>query len=285
MGPFMSSVEKALWFIESHFGGEITLEEVAKAAGVSRFHMTRAFGTATGHSIMRYVRGRRLTEAAKALSRGAPDILAVALNAGYGSHEAFTRAFRDEFGVTPEMIRAQGNLKKIEAVEPIKMDETLLIKLEPPRLEDGRRLLIAGIGARYTCEASAGIPSQWQHFLPHLDHVPGQIGRTAYGVCCNSDDTGSFDYVCGVEVKDFLRIPADWSRVRIPAQKYAVFSQRDHISTIRSTWNTIWNEWLPTFEYEVVDAPDFERYGEEFNPTTGMGGFEIWIPVKAPSKQ
>jgi len=88
-----------------------------------------------------------------------------------------------------------------------------------------------------------------------------------------------------VEVKDFLRIPADWSRVRIPAQKYAVFSQRDHISTIRSTWNTIWNEWLPTFEYEVVDAPDFERYGEEFNPTTGMGGFEIWIPVKAPSKQ
>jgi len=152
-------------------------------------------------------------------------------------------------------------------------------------LEDGRRLLIAGIGARYTCEASAGIPSQWQRFLPHLDHVPEQIGRTAYGVCCNSDDAGSFDYVCGVEVKDFLRIPADWSRVRIPAQKYAVFSQRDHISTIRSTWNTIWNEWLPTFEYEVVDAPDFERYGEEFSPTTGMGGFEIWIPVKAPSKQ
>ena len=285
MGPFMSSVEKALWFIESHFGGEITLEEVAKAAGVSRFHMTRAFGTATGHSIMRYMRGRRLTEAAKALSRGAPDILAVALNAGYGSHEAFTRAFRDEFGVTPEMIRAQGNLKKIEAVEPIKMDETLLIKLEPPRLEDGRRLLIAGIGARYTCEASAGIPSQWQRFLPHLDHVPGQISRTAYGVCCNSDDAGSFDYVCGVEVKDFLRIPTDWSRVRIPDQKYAVFSQRDHISTIRSTWNTIWNEWLPNFEYEVVDAPDFERYGEEFSPTTGMGGFEIWIPVKAPSKQ
>jgi AraC family transcriptional regulator len=281
----MNSVEKALWFIESHFGGEITLEEVANAAGVSRFHMTRAFGTATGHSIMRYVRGRRLTEAAKALSRGAPDILAVALSAGYGSHEAFTRAFRDEFGMTPEMIRAQGNLKKIEVVEPIKMDETLLIKLEPPRLEDGRRLLIAGIGARYTCEASAGIPSQWQRFLPHLDHVPEQIGRTAYGVCCNSDDAGSFDYVCGVEVKDFLRIPADWSRVRIPDQKYAVFSQRDHISTIRSTWNTIWNEWLPNFEYEVVDAPDFERYGEDFNPATGMGGFEIWIPIKTSSKE
>lgn len=281
----MNAVEKALWFIESHFAGEITLEEIATTVGVSRFHMTRAFGTATGHSIMRYVRGRRLTEAAKALSRGAPDILSVALDAGYGSHEAFTRAFREEFGVSPETIRTHGHLKKIDVVEPIKLDETLLIKLEPPRLESGRRLLIAGIGARYTCEASAGIPSQWQRFLPHLDHIPGQIARTAYGVSCNSDDAGSFDYVCGVEVKDFLRIPADWSRVRIAEQKYAVFAQRDHISTIRSTWNTIWNEWLPNSEYEVADAPDFERYGEHFNSTTGTGGFEIWIPVKASSKQ
>jgi len=281
----MNAVEKALWFIESHFAGEITLEEIATTVGVSRFHMTRAFGTATGHSIMRYVRGRRLTEAAKALSRGAPDILSVALDAGYGSHEAFTRAFGEEFGATPETIRTHGHLKKIDIVEPIKLDETLLIKLEPPRLESGRRLLIAGIGARYTCEASAGIPSQWQRFLPHLDHLPGQIARTAYGVSCNSDDAGSFDYVCGVEVKDFLRIPADWSRVRIAEQKYAVFAQRDHISTIRSTWNTIWNEWLPNSEYEVADAPDFERYGEHFNSTTGTGGFEIWIPVKSSSKQ
>ncbi|HEX8878932.1 MAG TPA: AraC family transcriptional regulator [Candidatus Acidoferrum sp.] len=281
----MNAVEKALWFIESHFAGEITLEEIAKTAGVSRFHMTRAFGTATGLSIMRYVRGRRLTEAAKALSRGAPDILSLALDAGYGSHEAFTRAFRDEFGVTPEMIRAQGHLKKIDVVEPVKLDETLLIKLEPPRLESGRRLLIAGIGARYTCDASAGIPSQWQRFLPHLDHIPGQLGRTAYGVRCNSGDAGSFHYVCGVEVRDFLRTPADWSRVRIPEQKYAVFSQRDHISTIRRTWNTIWNEWLPNSEYEVADAPDFERYGEHFNSAAGIGGFEIWIPVKASSKQ
>jgi AraC family transcriptional regulator len=281
----MNAVEKALWFIESHFAGEITLEEIATTVGVSRFHMTRAFGTATGHSIMRYVRGRRLTDAAKALSRGAPDILSVALDAGYGSHEAFTRAFREEFGVTPETIRMHGHLKQIDVVEPIKLDETLLIKLEPPRLETGRRLLIAGIGARYTCEASAGIPSQWQRFLPYLDHIRGQIARTAYGVSCNSDDAGNFDYVCGVEVKDFLRIPADWSRVRIAEQKYAVFAQRDHISTIRSTWNTIWNEWLPNSEYEVADAPDFERYGEHFNSTTGTGGFEIWIPVKASSKQ
>ena len=280
----MNSVEKALWFIESHFASEITLQDLAKAGGVSRFHMTRAFGAATGLSIMRYVRGRRLTEAAKALSNGAPDILSVALDAGYGSHEAFTRAFRYEFGVTPETIRAQGHGKKIELVEPLKIDETLPVRLETPRMENGERLLIAGLGGRYTCETSAGIPSQWQRFLPHLGQIPGQLGRTAYGVRCNSDEAGNFDYVCGVGMRDFSRLPADWSRVRIPEQRYAIFLQREHISTIRSTWNTIWNNWLPESGYEVVDAPNFERYGDDFDSATGTGGFEIWIPIKTCSK-
>jgi len=280
----MNAIEKALWFIESHFASEITLEDLAKAGGVSRFHITRAFGTATGRSIMRYVRGRRLTEAAKALSNGAPDILSVALDAGYGSHEAFTRAFRDEFGVTPETIRAQGHLKKIDLVGPTKMDETLLIQLASPRFVSGKRLLIAGLGERYTWETSAGIPSQWQRFLPHLGQIPGQLGGTAYGVCCNSDDAGNFDYVCGVEVEDFSRLPADWTRVRIPEQRYAIFLQREHISAIRSTWNTIWNNWLPESGYEVVDAPNFERYGDDFDSATGTGGFEIWIPIKTCSK-
>ena len=279
----MNPIAKALWFIESHFSSEIALEDIAKAGGVSRFHMTRAFGAATGRSIMRYVRGRRLTEAAKVLSNGASDILSVALDAGYGSHEAFTRAFRDEFGVTPEMIRLQGH-RKIELVEPIKMDETLLINLKPSRFENGERLLIAGLGGRYMCEGSAGIPSQWQRFLPHLGQIPGQLGRITYGVCYNSDDAGNFDYVCGVEVNDFSRLPADWSRVRIPEQKYAIFCQREHISTIRSTWNTIWNNWLPESGYEAVDAPDFERYGDDFDSATGMGGLEIWVPIKTFSK-
>src|SRR5207245_1438328 len=114
---YMNPVEKALWYVESHFGQEIALDDVASVSGVSPYHLSRAFGTALGHSIMRYVRGRRLTEAARILAGGAPDILAVALDAGYGSHEAFTRAFRDQFGSTPEMIRARGHLNNLDLME------------------------------------------------------------------------------------------------------------------------------------------------------------------------
>ena len=266
--------------MESHFAGEITLDDIAEAARVSRYHLSRAFGLATGFSVIEYLRGRRLSEAARALARGAPDILAVALDYGYGSHEAFTRAFREEFDRTPEMLRAQRSLDNINLVEPIKMDEMPITPLAPPRFENGTPLLIAGLGERYNCESSAGIPAQWQRFVPHLGRIAGQMGQTAYGVCCNGDDAGNFDYLCGVEVADFSRLSRDWGRVRIAAQRYAVFCHREHISAIRKTWSAIWNTWLPGSGHEAADAPNFERYGEEFDPVTGMGGLEIWLPIK-----
>jgi AraC family transcriptional regulator len=97
----MSLPDKALWIIERNSTEPLTLDGIAATCGVSRSHLAHAFGTATGVSVMQYVRGRRLSAAARALAAGAPDILAIALEAGYGSHEAFTRAFRDRFQQTP----------------------------------------------------------------------------------------------------------------------------------------------------------------------------------------
>jgi AraC family transcriptional regulator len=94
----MNSVEKALWFVENRLAGELSLQAIAQSVGVSNHHLARTFGAVTGQSLMRYARGRRLSEAARALAAGPPDILAVALAAGYSSHEAFTRAFHEQFG-------------------------------------------------------------------------------------------------------------------------------------------------------------------------------------------
>src|SRR6202021_395864 len=141
--------------------------------------------------------------------------------------------------------------------------------------------LIAGLGERITPEnGGAGIPSQWHRFHQSMQNIPDRVGKVAYGVCCNGDDTGNFDYVAGVEVSDFSDLPREFSRVRVPEQKYAVFTHRDHISTIRRTVNTIWNHCLPAPGRKAADAPNFERYDENFDPLTGDGGLEIWIPVK-----
>jgi AraC family transcriptional regulator len=277
----MHPVGKALWFIERRLADDISLAEIACFAGVSRYNLLRAFGVATGYSVMRYVRGRRLTEAARRMAAGAPDILTVALDAGYASHEAFTRAFRDHFGLTPEAVRAQRHLANIITVEPISMDESLITNLEPPRFESGRALLIAGLGERYRFETNQGIPRQWERFEPYIGTIHGQVGRTAYGVCCNADGAGNFDYIAGVEVSSFDDLPTEFARVRIPAQRYAIFSHREHISRMRATVYTIWNKWLPTSGLAHADAPDFELYDDRFDPRTGTGTVEIWLPVKA----
>jgi AraC family transcriptional regulator len=248
-------------------------------ACVSRYHMSRMFAISMGIPAMRYLRARRLSEAARALSNGAPDILSVALDVGYGSHEAFTRAFREQFGVTPESVRTQGHLDNLQLMEAMKMEANLLNALEAC-FEKGRVLLISGIGSRYNCGSTMSIAAQWQGFVPHIGNIAGQVGGKAYGVMCNFDEDGNFDYICGVEVKDFSQVSPDWARVRVPAQEYAVFTHSDHISTIRSTWTTIWSKWLPESGREVEDAPNFELYGENFDSVTGRGLVEIWLPLK-----
>ncbi len=277
----MSPIQKALWFVESRLAQPLTLEDVARHSGVSSFHLTRAFAAVTGYPLMKYVRGRRLSEAARELSGGAPDILSVALEAGYGSHEAFTRAFRDQFGLTPEHVRDERSCGNLTLMEPITMDSTPSIDLAQPRFVTSTPMLLAGFSARYNCASSAGIPGQWQRLGPFIGHVAEQIGDVAYGAAYNFDDDGNFDYLCGVAVKSFSDLPAEFATLRVPALAYAVFHQPGHITTIRQTCATIWSKWLPQSGREAIDAPLLERYGPEFNAVTGNGGFEIWFPVKA----
>ena len=88
-------------------------------------------------------------------------------------------------------------------------------------------MLIAGISERYNESTRGGIPGQWQRFVPHLGHVPAQLGADAYGVCYNTDDEANMDYLCGVEVANFSALPPELTRLRVPPQRYAVFHHRD----------------------------------------------------------
>ena len=276
----MNPAQRALWYVESHLAEPMTLDEIAAIAGVSRFHIVRAFAAATGLPVMRYVRARRLTEAARLLAKGAPNILGVALEADYGSHEAFTRAFRDQFGATPEAVRAATCVNDLKLQEPILMDSAMLDHLDPPRFETARAFLVAGPGERIACDNGAIIPGLWHRFHQEVADIPARVGQVAYGVCCNGDDSGNFDYIAGVEVADFSDLPRRFARIRIPEQRYAVFTHTDHVASIRRTVNTIWNRWLPGSRLTAADAPSFERYDEAFDPATGNGGFQIWVPVK-----
>jgi AraC family transcriptional regulator len=156
------------------------------------------------------------------------------------------------------------------------------VRLSPPRLVDGKPMLIAGLAARYN-GSNAGIPAQWRRFAPQICRIPAQVGRATYGVIFDSlKGIFSFGYLTGVEVSTVHNLPSGFGHLAIPAQRYAVFTHCGHVSALPRTMHAIMADWLPSSGHALVtDGADFlERYGEEFDPRTGMGGVELWLPIK-----
>jgi AraC family transcriptional regulator len=163
------------------------------------------------------------------------------------------------------------------------MDQDVHTTLKP-RFENGAPLLIAGFGERITAETWDKIDRLWWRFAPHIGSVPTQVGRrVAYGVV--TDAGNGIDYLAGVEVTDMSGLPDGFSHARLPAQRYAVFEHQGHASKLKGTMTAIFENWLPASGHEharAAGAPAFfERYGEAFDPQTGTGGIEVWVPVKS----
>lgn len=97
-----SAVQKMQNYIRTHLQEPITASDVAGAAGYSKYHAARLFKEQTGLSPFEYIRRERLIHSAHALRNGNPRVLDVALDFVFDSHEGFTRAFSNAFGITPK---------------------------------------------------------------------------------------------------------------------------------------------------------------------------------------
>lgn len=105
----LNSLRRAIRQIESDLGNTVSLNDISDAAHLSPYHFSRLFKSATGKSVMEYLRRRRLSYSARLLTDGDEPILEIAEACGYGSHEAFTRAFKKAFGIPPAEYRRTAN--------------------------------------------------------------------------------------------------------------------------------------------------------------------------------
>jgi AraC family transcriptional regulator len=277
----MSLVAKMLWVLESRSREPLDLEELATVTGRSKSYLSRVFPLVTGHSVTGYLRSRRLSEAARMLADGAPDILSVALEAGYGSHEAFTRAFRDQFGVTPQTVRERRHLEGIALVEPLRMDMNTNTTINPPRFENRPELHFAGIAERHKMSMPVGIPDQWRRFQPYIGNIDGAIAGAAYGLVGEITANGMFHYLVAMEVRDGVEVPPELTRVTVPPLRWARFRHEDHVATIRQTIGAA-ERWLSDNGHEPSEAVYgfVEYYGPAFDARTGMGDVEVWFGLK-----
>jgi len=148
-----------------------------------------------------------------------------------------------------------------------------------PRFEHSPERLIVGLNETYTFQSRIDISKQWDRFGTYWNRLPNQVGKVCYGVCWNFIPGRGFDYIAGVEVNSTENTPSEFTQVRLPAGKYAVFVHDKHVSEIPQTIQAIWSVWLPSSGLQIGESPSFERYSDAFDPTTGRGGMEIWIPV------
>jgi len=159
--------------------------------------------------------------------------------------------------------------------------------LKPNRFENRGLRWIAGVQQKYTAQTMNEIPLQWQYFVPTIPKIPARIGNfTAYGVVFGLNDPQGFGYLSGVEVSDVSGLPGEFTSIEIPALRYAIFPHEGHVMGLKDTVSAIVRDWFPASDCKPARQGTpaveiLERYGDGFDPQTGMGDMEIWVPIKA----
>lgn len=105
MVEYTKEIQAVLDFIEGHLDERLDVYRVAKTAGFSRYHFQRIFKGETGMGLYEYIQKRRLANAALLLRSSSLPVIYIALQYGFDSQEAFTRAFKKVYGLPPGQYR------------------------------------------------------------------------------------------------------------------------------------------------------------------------------------
>lgn len=110
------TVFKTIDYIEDHLNDELKLDDISENIGYSKFHLNRLFQEVAGCTIHKYIKQRRLSEAAKRLITSDDSISEIAYDANYESLQAFTYAFKKVYQYPPKIYRELGNFKFNNAI-------------------------------------------------------------------------------------------------------------------------------------------------------------------------
>lgn len=152
---------------------------------------------------------------------------------------------------------------------------------------------LAGFALKTTSvdgENSNEIPEFWNDYMSdgRMEKLHAESfvkSHNEYGACFpENPETGEFEYVIGVELKEGTVIPSGYHVCELPSATYAVFStppcsDKNFVSAIQGAWQFIFNEWFSKSGYEYApNCADFERYDDRCMPESGKV-CEIYIPV------
>ena len=283
--------------IDAHLDQPLDLETLAAVANFSAFHFHRVFRASTGETLGDYLRRRRVETAALRLqTQPRSTVLEVALGVGFGSGEAFARAFRIRFGTSPSAWRAQRNPGQADRnsgqaaggvdfdhgfpathlIEDTTMNHVSLIDMPPTSIAYHR----------HTGPYGQPVNRFWMERVAPWMAENNLFGRERFGI--GHDDPTITEparcrYDAGVAAAPEEVLSGQPMRTVLPGGRYACMKFEGTVDDIDAAWQRLLGGWLPGSGLQLEARPLLEHYpvDSKFDPKTGVFDCDICIPVKA----
>ena len=263
---------RVLVHIQQHLDDSLALDDLASVACFSPYHFHRIFKGMVGETVQEHIRRLRLERAAGQLKLSGRPVTHIALDAGYESHEAFTRSFHALFGRSPSAFRSARRTLPLPAApsdvhyapgkpargfkttQPGRRPMDVSIKPMPPL----RVAFMRHVGLYST------VGETWDRFLPVL----GKDGRLdgecmILGICHDDPEVTppeKIRYDAGVTVDESFVPDGEIGVQVIPGGDYAMTTHFGPYDKLGETYARLFGQWLPRSGRELRGTPCFEVY-------------------------
>jgi AraC family transcriptional regulator len=285
----IAALNRLVELIESQLDDDIEMAGLAREVGTTEYHLRRMFSSLAGMPLSDYIRRRRMTLAAADVVAG-DALLDVAVRYGYGSTEAFGRAFHAVHGVRPADVRRHGG--------PLRTQPQLRFRLtvegtDPmhTRITERPAFRLVGHAARVPLIHRGVNPHIQQHIasLPVAEHErlkalgdtePAGLLQVSADVDADFTEGSELTYLHGVAIADGATAPDDLDVIDVPAGTWAVFRiEGPYPAALQDAWAATATEWFPSNPWRLRPGPSIvavlER-ADDFSTAT----VELWLPVE-----
>ncbi|MER5552854.1 AraC family transcriptional regulator [Streptomyces sp. NPDC002793] len=283
----LDRLNQAMEQIESHLDQPLDVAGLARIAMTSEYHFRRMFSALAGLPLSEYVRRRRLTVAGAEVLAGDRTLLDIATRYGYGSGEAFARAFRTMHGVGPGEARRTGAVLHSQQ----RMSFRLIVEGSSSmryRIVDRADFRVVGRKARVPL-VHEGVNPAIADFIRGLgkdtlgriaalsDQEPAGIVQVSDKLDPSRAEGTELDYYHGVVTG--AEVPEDMDVLDVPAGLWAVFENSGPFpQALQYLWRDVFTQWFPSNPYASRPGP--EILSVRLSEDGTQADAELWIPVE-----
>jgi AraC family transcriptional regulator len=279
---YLERIVKAIEFMEENIKKNIDLDTIAQSVFLSSFHFNRLFHFLVGETPGKYLRRRRLYEAARELQDGHKNIIDVALEYGYQSPESFSRAFTEQFGCNPKVYKA--NPDRLAPILKPKLELSALKHMHTnvsrePSIVEKQEMKFIGV-LYYGDNSDNQIQTLWHTQFQSIENLPARINNgSVFSICFQNQtylEEGLFYYLAAVEVSEYTHIPLNAVAKMLPAHRYALFRHHGPAETLMHSYEYIYGIWFANNNIQKNEAFDLEHYTQTPH---GEPLIELLIPI------